>query len=153
MKIWFFHGKDLLNNKPNLAESKKPYFKEALCYDKEEGINKLEEFLTKYLNNYEEHKLDYYDLQIDTNKFLEDYANRLYKAHKNLPIVSERRGFNEIEHSCVDCVDVDGSRIQEKYVMFRNVVLDFTYIYLNRVVGILNLREPQDLIMRMILIY
>ena len=42
LKIWFFHGKDLLNNKPKLDESKKPYFKEALCYDKEEGINKLQ---------------------------------------------------------------------------------------------------------------
>ena len=114
MKIWFFNGKDLLNNKPKLHESKKPYFKEALCYDKEEGINKLQEFLTTYLKNYEEHKLDYYNLQIDTSQFLEDYANRLYKAHKNLPMVSERRGLNEIENSCVDCVDVDGSRIQEK---------------------------------------
>ena len=114
LKIWFFHGADLLNNKPTLQESKKPYFKEALCYDKEEGINKLEEFLTKSLKNYEQHKLYYYDLQIETNKFLEDYANRLYKEHKKLLIVSERRGFNEIENSCVDCVDPDGSRIQEK---------------------------------------
>ena len=85
-----------------------------MCYDKEEGINKLEEFLTKYLKNYEQHKIDYYDLQIETYQFLEDYANRLYKIHKNLPMVSERRGFNEIENSCVDCVDVDGLRIQEK---------------------------------------
>ena len=114
LKIWFFNGKDLLNNKPKLHESKKPYFKEALCYDKEEGINKLQEFLTTYLKNYEEHKLDYYNLQLSTNQFLEDYANRLYKSHKNLPMVSERRKFNEIENSCVDCVDVDGSRIQEK---------------------------------------
>ena len=114
LKIWFFHGADLLNNKPKLNESKKPYFKEALCYDKEEGINKLEDYLTTYLKNYEEHKLDYYNLQLSTSQFLEDYANRLYKAHKNLPMVSERRGFNEIENSCVDCVDPDGSRIQEK---------------------------------------
>ena len=70
LKIWFFHGSDLLNNKPKLVESKKPYFKEALCYDKEEGINKLQEFLTTYLKNYEEHKLDYYNLQIDTSRFL-----------------------------------------------------------------------------------
>ena len=114
LKIWFFHGANLLNNKSTLVESKKSYFKEALCYDKEEGINKLEDYLTTYLKNYEQHKLYYYDLQIDTNKFLEDYANRLYKEHKKLPIVSERRGFNEIENSCVDCVDPDGSRIQEK---------------------------------------
>jgi len=114
LKIWFFHGSDLLNNKATLQECKKSYFKEALCYDKEEGINKLEDYLTTYLNNYQEHKLDYYNLQIGTNKFLEDYANRLYKAHKNLPMVSERRGLNEIENSCVDCVDPDGSRIQEK---------------------------------------
>jgi hypothetical protein len=114
LKIWFFNGKDLLNNKQKLNESKKPYFKEALCYDKEECINKLEEFLTTYLKNYEEHKLDYYDLQIGTSEFLEDYANRLYKSHKNLPMVSKRRKFNEIENSCVDCVDPDGSRIQEK---------------------------------------
>tara|TARA_B100000427_G_scaffold131407_1_gene109330 strand:- start:17721 stop:18989 length:1269 start_codon:yes stop_codon:yes gene_type:complete len=115
LKIWFFHGANLLNNKSKtLHESKKAYFNEALCYDKEEGINKLEEFLTTYLQNYEKHKIDYYDLQIETNKFLEDYANKLYKIHKNLPIVSERREFNEIENSCVDCVDPDGSRIQEK---------------------------------------
>ena len=114
LKIWFFHGADLLNNKPKLVESKKPFIKTALCYHKEEGINKLEEFLTKYLKNYEEHKLDYYNLQLSTSQFLEDYANRLYKAHKKLPIVSERRGLNEIENSCVDCVDPDGSRIQEK---------------------------------------
>ena len=114
LKIWFFHGKDLLNNTPTLNESKKPYFKEALCYDKEECINKLEEFLTDYLKNYEQHKLNYYDLQIGTSQFLEDYANRLYKEHKKLPIVSERRGLNEIENSCVDCIDPDGSRIQEK---------------------------------------
>ena len=44
LKIWFFHGSDLLNNKPTLVECKKPYFKEALCYDKEEGINKLQDF-------------------------------------------------------------------------------------------------------------
>ena len=85
-----------------------------MCYDKEEGINKLEDYLTTYLKNYEQHKLEYYNLQIGTSHFLEDYANRLYKAHKNLPIFSERRGFNEIENSCVDCVDPDGSRIQEK---------------------------------------
>ena len=114
LKIWFFHGANLLNNKRTLNECKKSYFKEALCYHKEEGINKLQEFLTTYLQNYEQHKLHYYDLQIDTSHFLEDYANRLYKAHKNLPIFSERRGFNEIENSCVDCVDQDGSRIQEK---------------------------------------
>ena len=114
LKIWFFHGSDLLNNKRTLVECKKPYFKEALCYDKEEGINKLQDFLTTYLKNYEEHKLDYYDLQIGTSQFLEDYANRLYKVHKKLPIVSERRGLNEIENSCVDCIDPDCSRIQEK---------------------------------------
>ena len=114
LKIWFFHGKDLFNHKPTLFECKKPYFQEALCYDKEEGINKLEDYLTTYLKNYEKHKIDYYDLQIETSKFLEDYANRLYKEHKNLPMVSERRGLNEIENSCVDCVDPDGSRIQEK---------------------------------------
>ena len=114
LKIWFFHGADLLNHKPKLAESKKPFIKTALCYDKEEGINKLEDYLTTYLNNYQEHKLDYYNLQLGTSQFLEDYANRLYKSHKNLPIFSERRGFNEIENSCVDCVDPDGSRIQEK---------------------------------------
>ena len=114
LKIWFFHGSDLLNRKGTLEESKKTYFKEALCYHKEEGINKLEDYLTTYLNNYQEHKLDYYNLQLGTSHFLEDYANRLYKAHKNLQMVSERRGFNEIENSCVDCVDPDGSRIQEK---------------------------------------
>tara|TARA_Y100000768_G_scaffold352430_1_gene304042 strand:+ start:1580 stop:2845 length:1266 start_codon:yes stop_codon:yes gene_type:complete len=114
LKIWFFHGKDLFNHNPTLMESKKPYFKKALCYDKEECINKLEEFLTTYLKNYEQHKIDYYNLQIGTTQFLEDYANRLYKEHKNLPMVSERRGLNEIENSCVDCVDPDGSRIQEK---------------------------------------
>ena len=115
LKIWFFHGANLLNNKSKtLHESKKAYFNEALCYDKEEGINKLEEFLTTYLQNYEKHKIDYYDLQIETNKFLEDYANKLYKIHKNLPIVSERRGLNEIENSCVDCIDQNGLRIQEK---------------------------------------
>lgn len=114
LKIWFFHGADLLNNKPTLTESKKPFIKTALCYHKEEGINKLEDYLTTYLNNYQEHKLDYYNLQLNTSQFLEDYANKLYKAHKNLPIVSERRGLNEIENSCVDCVDPDGSRIQEK---------------------------------------
>ena len=124
LKIWFFHGKDLLNRK-SLDECKKPYFKEALCYDKEEGINKLEDYLTTYLKNYEEHKLDYYNLQIGTNHFLEDYANRLYKAHKNLPMVSERRGLNEIENSCVDCVDVDGSRIQEKICHVREDTTGF----------------------------
>ncbi|GIS52798.1 MAG: hypothetical protein Ct9H90mP28_5140 [Paracoccaceae bacterium] len=108
LKIWFFHGKNLLNNKSTLKECKKSYFKEALCYDKAECINKLEEFLTTYLKNYQEHKLDYYDLQIGTTQFLEDYANKLYKIHKNLPMVSERRGLNEIENSCVDCVDPDG---------------------------------------------
>mgnify|MGYP004067995577 FL=1 len=56
LKIWFFRGADLLNNKSALVESKKPYFKEALCYDKEEGINKLEDYLTTYLKNYEKHK-------------------------------------------------------------------------------------------------
>jgi len=114
LKIWFFHGSDLLNNKPTLMESKKPFIKTALCYHKEEGINKLEDFLTTYLKNYEKHKLNYYNLQLNTSQFLEDYANRLYKEHKNLPIVSERRGLNEIENSCVDCIDPDGSRIQEK---------------------------------------
>ena len=125
LKIWFFHGSDLLNNKPTLIESKKPYFKEALCYDKEDGINKLEEFLTTYLKNYEQHKLHYYDLQIGTTMFLEDYANRLYKEHKKLPIVSERRGFNEIENSCVDCIDPDGLKIQEKVCYVHKSVVTF----------------------------
>jgi len=114
LKIWFFHGADLLNNKPKLCESKKPFIKTALCYHKEEGINQLDDYLTTYLKNYKKHKLDYYDLQIGRNQFIEDYANRLYKSHKNLPMVSERRGLNEIENSCVDCIDPDGSRIQEK---------------------------------------
>jgi len=113
LKIWFFHGANLLNRK-SLDESKKSFIKEALCYDKEEDINKLQDYLTTYLQNYEKHKLDYYNLQLNTSQFLEDYANRLYKEHKNLPMVSERRGLNEIENSCVDCVDPDGSRIQEK---------------------------------------
>ena len=125
LKIWFFHGSDLLNNKPKLMESKKTFIKTALCYDKEEGINKLQEFLTTYLKNYEQHKLDYYNLQIGTSHFLEDYANRLYKAHKKLPIVSERRGLNEIENSCVDCVDPDGSRIQEKICYVRKTTTGF----------------------------
>ena len=128
LKIWFFHGKDLLNRKSTLEECKKPYFKEALCYDKEEGINKLEDYLTTYLKNYEKHKLYYYDLQIATTMFLEDYANRLYKSHKNLPIFSERRKFNEIENSCVDCIDPDGSRIQEKICC---VVSNTTGFYLS----------------------
>jgi hypothetical protein len=117
LKIWFFHGKDLLKNKPTLVESKKPYFKNALCYDEKENINNLETFLTSYLEKYETHNLDYYNLQLDTSAFLEDYATRLYKAHKNLPIESVIREFNEIEHSCVDYIETDGSRIlriQEK---------------------------------------
>jgi len=134
LKIWFFHGSDLLNRKGTLEESKKTYFKEALCYDKEEDINKLQEFLTTYLKNYEQHKLHYYDLQIGTSQFLEDYANRLYKAHKNLPIVSERRGFNEIENSCVDCVDPDGSRIQEKICYVHKTTTGF-YVYLAKSSG------------------
>jgi len=134
LKIWFFHGADLLNNKSTLVESKKTYFKEALCYDKEEGINKLEDYLTTYLKNYEQHKLDYYNLQIGTNHFLEDYANRLYKAHKNLPIVSERRGLNEIENSCVDCVDPDDSRIQEKVCYVHKTTTGF-YVHLAKSSG------------------
>ena len=153
LKIWFFHGANLLNKKATLVESKKPYFKEALCYDKEEGINKLEDYLTTYLKNYEQHKLEYYDLQIGISQFLEDYANRLYKAHKNLPIVSERRGLNEIENNCVDCVDADGSRIQEKLCFVHKNTTGFHVNLKNLVVLILNLSELQDLIMRMILIY
>jgi hypothetical protein len=114
LKIWFFHGKDLLKKKPTLAECQKPYFKTALCYDENEDINNLETFLTSYLEKYETQTLDYYNLQLETNKFLEDYANRLYKTHKNLPIESVIREFNEIENSCVDYIDPNNSRIQEK---------------------------------------
>ena len=114
LKIWFFHGKDLLKNKPTLVESQKPYFKDALCYDENENINNLETFLTSYLEKYETQTLDYYNLQLDTHTFLEDYANRLYKSHKNLPIESVTRGFNEIENSCIDYIDANNSRIQEK---------------------------------------
>ena len=114
LKIWFFHGKDLLKHGKTLQESQKPYFKTALCYDENEDINNLETFLTSYLEKYETQNLDYYNLQIETNKFLEDHANRLYKAHKNLPIESVIREFNEIENSCVDYNDQNGLRIQEK---------------------------------------
>ena len=114
LKIWFFHGKDLLKKKPTLGECQKPYFKNALCYDENKNINNLETFLTNYLEKYETHNLDYYNLQLGTNQFLEDYANRLYKSHKNLPIESVIREFNEIENSCVDYIDVNNSRIQEK---------------------------------------
>ena len=116
LKIWFFHGRDLLKNKPTLKESQKPYFKTALCYDEKENINNLETFLTSHLNlkEYETQNLDYYNLQLNTSQFLEDYANRLYKAHKNLPIESVTRGLNEIENSCVDYIDPNNSRIQEK---------------------------------------
>jgi len=114
LKIWFFHGKDLLNNKPTLCECQKPYFKDALCYDENENINNLEIFLTRDLKEYETQHLDYYNLQLGTPQFLEDYANRLYKAHKNLPIESVIRGFDEIENSCVDYTDANGSKIQEK---------------------------------------
>jgi len=114
LKIWFFHGKDLLNHGPTLNECQKPYFKDALCYDEKENINNLETFLTSDLKDYETQNLDYYNLQIDTNTFLEDYATRLYKAHKNLPIESVTRGLNEIENSCKDYNDPNGLRIQEK---------------------------------------
>ena len=97
--------------------------------------------------------LEYYNLQIGTSHFLEDYANRLYKAHKKLPIVSERRGLNEIENSCVDCVDPDGSRIQEKICYVREGTTGFEVTLINLVVLILNLRKLMDLIMRMTLIY
>jgi len=114
LKIWFFHGKKLLKHGKTLHESQKPYFKTALCYDENENINNLEAFLTSYLDKYETQTLDYYNLQLGTPQFLEDYANRLYKAHKNLPIESVTRGFNEIENSCEDYIDPDNSRIQEK---------------------------------------
>ncbi len=114
LKIWFFHGKDLLNHARTLSECQKPYFKNALCYDENENINNLETFLTSYLEKYETHNLDYYNLQLETNTFLEDYATRLYKAHKNLHIESVTRGFNEIENSCVDYIDPDNSRIKER---------------------------------------
>jgi len=114
LKIWFFHGRDLLKNGTTLSECQKPYFKTALCYDENENINNLEAFLTNYLEKYETQTLDYYNLQLGTSTFLEDYANRLYKAHKNLPIESVTREFNEIENSCVDYIDSNGSRIQEK---------------------------------------
>ena len=125
LKIWFFHGKDLLKNSPKLAESQKPYFKTALCYDENENINNLETFLTSYLEKYETHNLDYYNLQLDTHTFLEDYANRLYKAHKNLPIESVTRGFNEIENSCVDYIDLNNSRIQEKICFVKKNMTGF----------------------------
>ncbi len=114
LKIWFFHGEDLLKYGKTLCECQKPYFKTALCYDEKENINNLEAFLTSYLEKYETHNLDYYNLQLETNKFLEDYATRLYKAHKNLPIESVTRGLNEIENSCKDYNDPNGLRIQEK---------------------------------------
>ena len=68
-------------------------------------------------------------------------------------MVSERRGFNEIENSCVDCVDQDGSRIQEKICFVHKSTTGFELNLKNLVVGILNLRKLKDLIMRMILIY
>ena len=114
LKIWFFHGKDLLNHGLTLNESQKPYFKNALCYDEKKSINNLEAFLTSYLEKYETQTLDYYNLQLNTTMFIEDYANRLYKSHKNLPIKSVTRDLNEIENSCVDYIDANNSRIQEK---------------------------------------
>ena len=114
LKIWLFHGKKLLNHGSTLQESQKSYFKNALCYDENENINNLETFLTRDLKKYETHKLDYYNLQLGTSQFIEDYANRLYKAHKNLPNKSVIRDLNEIENSCVDYIDLNGSRIQEK---------------------------------------
>ena len=120
LKIWFFHGEDLLKNKKTLSECQKPYFKNALCYDENENINNLETFLTSYLEKYETQTLDYYNLQLGTTMFIEDYATRLYKAHKNLPIESVIRGFDEIENSCVDYIDANNSRIQEKVCYVRN---------------------------------
>ena len=116
LKIWFFHGENLLKHGPTLTECQKPYFKNALCYDEKENINNLETFLTSHLNlkEYETQNLDYYNLQLNTSQFQEDYATRLYKAHKNLPIESVTREFNEIENSCVDYIDPNNSRIQEK---------------------------------------
>ena len=89
LKIWFFHGKDLLKNSPTLAECQKPYFKTALCYDENEDINNLETFLTSYLEKYDTHKLDYYNLQLDTNTFLEDYANRSPFRQSSQPAVAD----------------------------------------------------------------
>jgi len=120
LKIWFFHGEDLLKNKSTLVECQKPYFKNALCYDEKENINNLEAFLTNYLEKYETQTLDYYNLQLGTTMFQEDYATRLYKAHKNLPIESVTREFNEIENSCVDYIDPNNSRIQEKVCYVEN---------------------------------
>ena len=137
LKIWFFHGKDLLKNSPTLHECQKPYFKNALCYDEKENINNLETFLTSHLNlkEYETQNLDYYNLQLNTSQFLEDYANRLYKAHKNLPIESVTREFNEIENSCVDYIDLNNSRIQEKICFIRKNSTGF-YVCLKKANGI-----------------
>ena len=134
LKIWFFHGKDLLKNSPKLHESQKPYFKTALCYDENENINNLEAFLTNYLEKYETQTLDYYNLQLDTHTFLEDYANRLYKSHKNLPIESVIRGFNEIENSCEDYIDLNNSRIQEKICFVKKNMTGF-YLGLHKTNG------------------
>ena len=153
LKIWFFHGKDLLKNKPTLHESEKPYFKDALCYDENENINNLETFLTNYLEKYEIQNLDYYNLQLDTSTFLEDYATRLYKAHKNLPIESVTRGFNEIENSCEDYPDPDGQEFKKRIVMLWRIELDFMYVYTNLMVQIYKVRTLKDHIMKMILIY
>jgi len=141
LKIWFFHGKDLLKNGFTLHESEKPYIKDALSYDENENINNLEAVLTNYLEKYETQHLDYYNLQLDTSKFLEDYANRLYKAHKNLPIESVIRGFNEIENSCVDYIDPDGSRIQEKICYVKKNSTGF-YVHLQKKIGS-NLQNKQ----------
>ena len=134
LKIWFFHGKDLLKHGKTLGECQKPYFKNALCYDENENINNLEAFLTNYLEKYETHKLDYYNLQLDTHTFLEDYANRLYKSHKNLPIESVIRGFNEIENSCEDYIDQDNSIIQEKICFVKKNMTGF-YLGLHKTNG------------------
>ena len=49
-----------------------------------------------------------------------------YTKHiKNCQLFSERRGLNEIENSCVDCVDPDGSRIQEKICYVREGTTGF----------------------------
>ena len=141
LKIWFFHGKDLLKNKPTLHECQKPYFKTALCYDENENINNLETFLTSYLEKYETQTLDYYNLQLGTTMFIEDYANRLYKAHKNLPNKSVIRDLNEIENSCVDYIDLNGSRIQEKVCYVKNNRTGF-YVCLKKRNGI-NLQNKQ----------
>ena len=124
--IWIFHGDQYINHCSTLQESQTDKFQSGFIYDKEKNINhlnKLKEYLTCIDKNgqakYAQEKIEFWNIQLGTNQYIEHKANQLYQQCLNKRFEFEQRKIGELENQHHDLIE-NGQKIQEKVCCVQN---------------------------------